>query len=271
MNKVKILHILPTRDMEYGGPIAVAEELSKEMNLQGVKSTIYPFIKKDKSELNFIRKLANIRSEVKKSDLVHIHCLWNFNATIAAYEARRCRIPYLITPHGMLDKWSISRSYWKKKIFMLFFERRNLLKASGVHFLNDEELAESKILNINFKSFVLPNGISKNWSEDVSLFGINSLKLPDLKGRVVILFLGRVHPKKGVDVLLLALSKIINSVPQPHLIIAGPCQSKYKTQLISIIDKNNLSEFVTFTGMVENENKAYLFNVADIFVLHSHQ
>ena len=155
--------------------------------------------------------------------------------------------------------------------FQYFFEKKNLSGSSGVHFLNNEELSEAKDFDINLTPFVLPNGVRKNQESNPSSRAELEKYYPQFKDKILPLFMGRLHPKKGIDLLLVAFSEAVKIVPHMHLIIAGPDENGYKSSLERIIDTYKLSQYVTFMGMVKGKRKFGVLNAADFFVLSSHQ
>jgi glycosyltransferase involved in cell wall biosynthesis len=264
---MRVLHVLPSRAPEYGGPVAVAEALVQELLQQGVEAMIYPPLPGKGEKISF----TQIPMLVRQSNLVHIHGLWNLSATVAAVAARVAGIPYIVTPHGMLDRWSLQKSSMKKKIYGFLFERKNLLAAASLDFLNSEEQDEAKDYGIPFNSFVLPNGVFAEKYAIIPDRIIYSQNYIDLKDKVLALFLGRLHPKKGFDILLPALARAIETVPNLHLLIAGPDEGGYKAVLLDMVNQYSLKEHVTFLGMVQEDAKKEVLAAADFFVLSSHQ
>jgi glycosyltransferase involved in cell wall biosynthesis len=264
---LRILHILPTRSREYGGPVSVAEAMAEEATRQGAICNIYP-PRGDEAGTKGVRALW---CAVRRANIVHIHGLWNLHATVAAAAARWLGIPYVITPHGMLDNWARSRSWLKKQIFGYLFERRNLRRAATVHFLNSEECAEARNYGVQLHTSVLPNGVFVNQFADLPDKTTLSKAYPELEDKVVALFLGRLHPKKGFDLLIPALAHAITTCPQLHLLVAGPDQGGYRSELEAQIRELGLLSRVTFLGMVSGKNKLDALASADFFVLPSHQ
>lgn len=264
---MRILHVLPTRNMEYGGPIAVAESMAEEGARQGLKCAIYPPLY---NEAEAIGLIALCRA-VSRADVVHIHGLWNLNAAIAGGIARSQGVPYIITPHGMLDRWARARSRFKKLVYGYLIERRNLRQAARIHFLNVEECAEAQSLGEPLKTFVLPNGVFADRFDSLPPKTTLSKSYPELEGKVVVLFLGRLHPKKGFDLLFPAFAKALVTCPQLHLLLAGPDQEGYKALLEAQVHAIGLQAHVTFLGMVSGERKLEALSSADFFVLPSHQ
>jgi len=263
---MRILHILPTRSKEYGGPVSVAEAIAEESFRQGVECAIYP-PQSGKSG----KSIQALWSAVRRADVVHIHGLWNLNATLAARLARWSGIPYIITPHGMLDHWALSRSRFKKQVYGFLFERTNLRKAAEVHFLNSEECSEAMSYGEQLNTFVLPNGVFTDRFKSLPYKTKLSKSYPELDGAVTALFLGRLHPKKGFDLLIPAFVQAIRSCPLLHLLVVGPDQRGYRGELEAQIREQDLHSRVTFLGMVSGERKLEVLAAADFFVLPSYQ
>ena len=137
--------------------------------------------------------------------------------------------------------------------------------------MNSEELEEAKDFGVAFASFILPNGIREMQFDNLPLRSELEKKYPYFKGKLLALFLGRLHPKKGVDLLLKALSKTVENVPSIHLIIAGPNENNYRETQEKIIDRHNLTKHVSFMGMVKGRKKLEMLSLSDFFVLPSHQ
>lgn len=265
--QLKVAHILPTLDKKFGGPVSVATEIIHELERQGIHATIYPF----SDTPSRLRNVLDIRKIVENADIVHIHCLWNLNSTAAGFWARKMKKPYVLTPHGMLDTWALRQSTVKKAIFAKLFENRNLRGASKVQFLNDEEHVEAQSFIPNLQSFILPNGVNfERYDAPFDPQGRDA-DLPQLEGKTVALFLGRVHPKKGFDILLPSFAEALKSSPSLHLVIAGPKQAEYESALIELSKSLGILNNITFFGFVQGNQKLALLKRADFFVLPSHQ
>jgi glycosyltransferase involved in cell wall biosynthesis len=263
----RVLHVLPTRAKEYGGPVAVAEALARECRQLGWQASVFPALPDEASPDAARHLLAAVRA----SDMVHVHGLWHPAGTLAAMAARWSNKPYVLTPHGMLDHWALARSRTKKRLYGALFERRNIAGAARLHFLNTEELAEARDYGEAFDPFVMPNGVVVG--DYSALPDRQSLytEVPELQGKVVALFLGRLHPKKGFAALIPALAEAVKSQPDLHLLIAGPDEGGYKAQLDKLIAQHHLSAHVSFLGMVQGQRKLAALAAADFFVLPSHQ
>jgi glycosyltransferase involved in cell wall biosynthesis len=264
---MQILHVLPTRNLEYGGPISVAEAIAEETISQGQACNIYPPCNNNVDK----RGVIALWRAINRADVIHIHGLWNINATLAGFIARRVGIPYVITPHGMLDRWALARSSLKKAAYGYLFERRNLKGAAVVHFLNGEECAEATNFDETLRNFILPNGVFADRFDCLPVKATLSKIYSELQDKVVVLFLGRLHPKKGFDLLLPAFANALVKCPHLHLLLAGPDQGGYKTALEAQVLALGLNSHVTFLGMVSGARKLETLASADFFVLPSHQ
>jgi glycosyltransferase involved in cell wall biosynthesis len=272
---VRVLHVLPTSASEYGGPVRVAEAFCEQLIRGGHEAEIFAAATTRASRhLAYwpgLPALRALQTKLQTLDLVHVHGLWNVPASAAALEARRSNLPFVITPHGMLDRWSLRHHSTRKKLYAALLERRNLDAAAAIHFFNDEERDEAREFGIRAPTFVLPNGVDLERFE--SLPGREALwrQYPNLAHRTLILFLGRLHPKKGLPLLIDALARLTAQRRDVHLLVAGPDESGHRAQLEASVRRHRLQEHVLFTGAVAGEQKRLLLGSADLFVLPSHQ
>ena len=197
---------------------------------------------------------------------MHLHGLWmHASATCLAWRRRTSR-PSIISPHGMLDPWALDSSGWKKRIARRLYEDANLHSASCIHALCDGEMKTIRTLGFRKPVAVIPNGVdlphpAKNGRD---------CKTPaDWHDRRIMLFLGRVHPKKG----LVALVHAWRGVPEAHhdwaLGLAGPDEGGHQREVQFLIDSLNLNESVRFLGPKYGQDKDAWLRRADAFVLPS--
>ena len=214
-------------------------------------------------------------------DFVVVNGLWQYSSFAAWRASRRTGVRYVVFPHGMLDPW-FKRHYplkhLKKWCYWPWGEYRVLRDAAAVFFTAEEERLEAR------KSFWL-----YHCREEIAGFGIEPPptdeaaprhlfleKYPALAGRRLLLFLGRLHEKKGCDLLLHAFHDLLErgpkNSPAPHLVIAGPTDGAYAAAMRELAAKLGLDEqHVTWTGMLAGDLKWSAFRAADFFVLPSHQ
>lgn len=270
---MRVLHVLPTRASAYGGPLRVAEGLAQKLQPHGVACELFPPEGFEPSaRLMFypgVRGSLSLLAAVRRADVVHVHGLWTLPTTAAAACARVLRKPYVLTPHGMLDRWSVRRSATKKKLYAAALERRTLKHAAALHFFNQEEADEASEYTAVPAQFLLPNGVDLAAFDDLPGRDALDRMVPEAKGRTAALFLGRIHPKKGFDVLLPAMAAVAD--PELLLIVAGPDEGGYRAEVEGLAASLGIAGAIRFVGPVEGVEKRTLLGGSDFFVLSSHQ
>lgn len=277
---MKILQVLPTMDSTYGGPVRVAKAMKTGLETLHHHVEMFPLPSElDASMPNHrgflfwpgINALKRLAELIKWADLVHIHGLWTLPTSLAASLAFLYKKPYVMTPHGMLDKWSLQRSRLKKELFAFVWERRNLIRSNALHFLNYDEWGEAPDYVSGHPAFVIPNGIDISGFQDLP--GRVELRemYPQTRNSIVILFLSRIHIKKGLDILVPALKEALGQGLDLHLIIAGPDEGGYRSRVRHLITQAGIGDAVTFAGEVDGIRKKTLLGGSDFFILPSYQ
>ncbi|MFN2176199.1 MAG: glycosyltransferase [Anaerolineales bacterium] len=295
---MKVLHVLGAIYPERGGPAKVAPELCRALVEHNVSATIYttnlnitgylnvplnsPLLKDGVSIYHFpvsisrkygySRQLGRkLRETVKDFDLVHIHSLYMYHSNAAAYSCRKFNIPYIIRPHGTLDPFLRNKSRLKKFIYNFLFEYRNLNHAAAIHYTSqgEKDLAH-KAMNIRSPGIVVPIGINVDEYAELPEKGLFRRKHPEFKNRFLFLFLGRIDFKKGLDILSKSFAKIACLHPDVHLVIAGPDEANYMSQVNGWLSELGVLEKSTFVGMLKGKQKLAAFNDADVFALSSY-
>lgn len=205
--------------------------------------------------------------QVFAPDVVHVHGLWQYTSCLAYQEYRKRNIPYVMSPRGMLDPWAVQNSGLKKKLAAGLYESRNMSNAACMHALNRSEALSIREYGLKQPICVLPNGVNLPSPE---LF--RSGRTEGGKKRVV--FIGRIHPKKGIREMLDAWAKVQKEFPQllddVELIIAGWDDGGYLEALKQHASDLGLLGSVSFPGSVYGDAKIQLLCSADWFVLPSH-
>lgn len=186
-------------------------------------------------------------------DLVHIHGIWCY-AELAAADMH---LPYIVSPHGMLDPWALKNSQWKKKIFAALFEHRVFENAAAIHALCKAEAEETEVFHPGKRIVTIPNGID---------LPPESSPFPAVDGKKELLFLGRLHPKKGAAGLIQAFGQL-----QPEnwrLVIAGWDQNNYAMELHRLAAQFPQADII-FPGPLFGEAKANAFRRSRAFILPS--
>ncbi len=203
-------------------------------------------------------------------DLIHSHGLWMFPNLYARQAATRARLPLIISPRGMVEEWSLGRSRMKKFVAWNVFERRNLASARLFHATSAAEASSLRSLGLRQPIAVIPNGIDLPVINTIPARAVLEQKYPALVGRRWLLFLSRVHPKKGVSELLRAWGELAPRFADWHLIVAGPDPDGYgETTRLEALEQG-IADRVTFTGMIAGAEKECVLGHADLFVLPTH-
>jgi glycosyltransferase involved in cell wall biosynthesis len=210
-------------------------------------------------------KLAKqIASGSKRYDLVHIHSLWNQVATCAAAAARRARLPYVLSPRGMLDQVCLERRRTLKRLYAMLFERRTIEGAALLHFLNDAEAESPRVKWFRFPGhFVASNGIGLTTSAVER--GEFRRRFPGLKDRRLMIFLGRLHPIKGLDLQLQALSLLVRNDPRVLWLLIGPDDGEWQ-RLRKAIQGMGLEEHAQWLGPMMGQERLSALADADVVV-----
>jgi len=206
---------------------------------------------------------------------VIVEGLWQYHSFATWIAMRASSTPYYVFPHGMLDPWFKQRypiKHLKKSLYWPLAEYKLLRDATSVFFTTQDELirSQSSFSPYPIKGTVIGFGAQK--LESPSSMDINEFyaRFPELRGKKTILFFGRLHPKKGVDLLIHAFAKIASYDTKLHLVLAGPICSTYHYSLISLISSLSITHRVTWTGYLSSGLKRAAFGTAGLFSLPSH-
>lgn len=195
--------------------------------------------------------------------IIHNHGLWlPLNHWAARYASQR-QIPMIIQPHGMLEPWALNHRAWKKRIALAMFQRHDLESARALIATSSEEFENIRKLGLRQPIAVIPNGVKID-VKDVSC--MDSSRKSDVIRTV--LFLSRIHPKKGLVNLISAWSKIDSQ--GWRLVVAGSDENGHLQEIKTLAAHLGIEVSVEFVGMVEGELKSRLYRHADLFVLPTH-
>lgn len=203
-------------------------------------------------------------------DLLHVHGIWMYPSMASLGWARATVRPYMITPHGMLDPWAIRHSHWKKRAALWAFEREHLGGAACLHSLCEAEVEAIRALGLRNAICIIPNGVSQPETPAAGKPGWHGRASEDAK---ILLYLGRLHPKKGLVNLLLAWQRFDRRADAGngnwHLTIAGWDQNGHEAELRQLVKRLSISESVRFPGPKFGSEKDALLRSATAFVLPS--
>ena len=303
MHKLKVLHIIPSVATVRGGPSQAVIEMVSALRSQGVDAEIATtndngkdlldvplyeltdqlseygavpirFFPRVSPNIHTVREFAFSRSlttwlwqHITEYDLVHVHAIFSYASTIAMAIARIKKVPYINRPLGQLCTWSLQQSKVRKKIYLKLIERSNLLHSQALHFTAQQELEEFNLLKLNIPSFVLPHGVQiPELISDAQERVRKLLQIPD--HFPILLFMSRIHPKKGLEYLIAALGKLKEY--NFALVIAGSGEPDYVSQIQDLLVTHGISDRTHLVGFVEGEIKNLYLQSADLFALTSH-
>ncbi|NEP62610.1 MAG: glycosyltransferase [Symploca sp. SIO2G7] len=296
---LKVLQIVPSISLVYGGPSQMVRGLSAALASQGVEVTVLTTdsngdagqppldvpieqpVEQDGYQVRYFRcspfrrykfswaLLRWLGQHGQEFDLAHIHALFSPVSTAAATVARNQKLPYILRPLGTLDPADLRKKRWLKQIYGLLLERPNLAKAAGIHFTSVQEAKVSERFGTQTPDLVIPLGVKLPVLPPKGK-ARTELNIPD--AQPLVLFMSRIEPKKGLNLLLPALEQLLVEGINFHFVLAGtnPQDPDYERQIAQQIEASPLSSCTKVTGFVTGELKAGLLQDADLFVLPSY-
>lgn len=219
---------------------------------------------------------ARIRALAQQHDAVIIEGIWQYHAYAAWRALRGSPIPYFIYTHGMLDPW-FKRAYplkhLKKWTYWPWADYRVLRDATAVLFTTEQErrLAHQTFWLYKANELVVGYGTSAPPPDAERQRQAFLQRFPQLRGQLLLLFLSRIHPKKGVDLLIQAFAAVAHAEPRLQLVIAGPDQVGWQAALQQQAAALGIADRITWPGMLSGELKWGAFRCAKLFCLPSHQ
>jgi glycosyltransferase involved in cell wall biosynthesis len=288
---MNIVHIISGLDPRYGGSTAAVAGLARAQHLRGLRIHVISSFRSgdstsvaDTLQRNGVKvtmvgptvgRLCRhpaiseaVRRATDDADVVHIHALWEEIQHRAARAASATGVPYIFTPHGMLDPWALRQRRWRKKLYMAWRLRSDLNKAACIHFTAEIERDRTNTLHLHPPSLTEANGIDLREFADLPEKGRFRQKYDIPADRPVVLFLSRLHPKKGLDVLIPAFAAI--SSAGATLVVAGPDDDGYSAAVQKLIVKHQLQRRVLLPGMLKGRDRIEALVDADLFVLTSY-
>jgi len=201
-------------------------------------------------------------------DLIHSHGLWMYPGIYARRLARKARLPFVISPRGMLDEWSLAYNPIRKRLALAAYERRNLRAASLFHATSEMEALAIRRAGLTQPIAVIPNAVMPSADTERVAREVLERTFPELRGKRWLVYMGRLHPKKGLPMLLEAWANVIAASPDWHLLLAGPDLTGYGAQLRQSLSMHPvLGATVSLLGMLEGPEKKCALQNADLFVL----
>lgn len=329
---MKVLHVIPSVAERYGGPSQAIRGMCRALVKQGHEVTVFttnidgPYdldvpldhpVEMDGVKIRYFQVqrprsysfsfplVKAIKEEAGRFDLVHIHSIFNWPITPAAFFCRKLNVPYIVRPCGMLDPiplkkayesgWAPTsiylkqrflkrqyfkgrylkslynrRSYLKKILYLVFMEKRNLEGAAAIHFTSVPEMMATQPYRIGAPAFVVPLGVDLNDGREVVAAKDFRKQHANLDGKKIVLFLSRVDAKKGLDLLIPALGSLGERFNDFVFVLAGNGSADYEKQVRKLLHDYRLADRTILTGFVQGAAKWSILRAASIFVLPSY-
>jgi glycosyltransferase involved in cell wall biosynthesis len=295
---MKILHLTATLDPEAGGPAEGVRQSALALAALGHHVETASLDAPDASFLaafraNFALPVAALgpgRGKFGRTphavpwllehgprfDAVIVNGLWQYHGFAAWQALRQAGVRYYVFPHGMLDPW-FKRTYpikhLKKWAYWPWAEYRVLRDAQAVLFTTEEEriLARQSFWLYRAREKVVSYGTGKPPGDLARHADAFRAAYPELAGRRIVLFLGRIHPKKGCDLLIRAFADVAHELPETQLVFAGPGGDDVMASLRAVAERSGVADRITWTGMLQGELKWGALSASDVFALPSHQ
>lgn len=307
---MKILHVIASLSPRYGGPSGACPEMCREFARRGHEVTVYTTMvhgddfrdvplerpeSRDGYQIRYFPAwrilrdyrfspalLRALREDVRKFDLLHVWAVYCFPAAAAAYICRRSRVPYLLLPHGSLDPYLVARHAHRKWLYTRLVAADIFRHAAAIQFCSTEELRQSaKWMAENClpegqpgwpELAVIPPPVAVEWLAPESPGSRERFleKFPELAGKKIVLFFGRLSFKKGMDILAEAFVKVARERDDVHLLVAGPDPEGFGGKIRARLRAAGISEKATFSGLLVGEERFAPLRLATVFVLPSY-
>jgi glycosyltransferase involved in cell wall biosynthesis len=295
--RIRALHVIPSLSVKHGGPSYAARAVARALVSVDVDVTIattddngsdarlkVPIgtsLEEEGTHVYYFRRnilpykvsfgLARwLKSNVAKFDVVHVHALFSFSSTVAARAARRHRVPYVVRPLGVLNRWGLENHHaFLKQISLRLVELPIMRDAAVIHYTSEAEKLEASRISDSIASqksavIPLPIEITKGNPEDFRR------RFPQVAGHKVVFFVSRIDEKKGIELLLDAFAEVRRKLSDTVLVVAGDGAANYVQKLSQRAKELAISETVIWTGHLDGAIKWGAFAAADLFVLPSY-
>jgi glycosyltransferase involved in cell wall biosynthesis len=211
------------------------------------------------------RSRAFLGRAVNDADVLQVHGIWTGHTYATMKFASKFGKPVIVSAHGMLDEWALRHRKWKKLPYSALVERPNLSRATCLRALTGVEARNYRSFGLKSPVAVIPNGVDA--PDDASLREFLQ-QHPQLEGKKLLLFLGRLHKKKGVDLLAKAWEMVSSQLPDCHLVIAGPDDGALGASLRRDVAAS-CANSITFSSLLTGSMKWSAFAAATAFILPS--
>src|SRR5215218_7208616 len=282
---MRVLHVIPSVSERSGGPATAIVPMCRAVMQQGIDVQLLSttdglsethdgveykgvpaifFQPQFGASFKYSRQLASwLNANIQNFDLAHTHAVFNHSSVAASQACRKAGVPYIIRPLGTLDPWSMTQKSLRKRLFWQLSGKRMLREAAAVHYTSEvEKLSTERHLHLNHGK-VIALGIDANISNSNGHF----------RDEPYVLVLSRLHPKKGLDVLVDAFELLMQAgkLPRWRLVLAGDGPADYVSKLKAKVAASPQRDRIVFTGWLDDDRKHAVLGGASLLALPSHQ
>lgn len=251
------------------GPGILPVPINQEVVENGVRIQYFQ-VQSPRSFCFSLPLMQYLRKIIQNYDVVHLHSVYLFPIAVAGYLCIKYKVPYVFAPHGALDPYLYNRHRYRKAIAEKVYHDYIVKNASIIHFITKDEQILAEKYCFGVRGCVVPIGL--NVDSYIYKISQNSIlsRFPELNGKKIILFLGRINFKKGLDILVDAFAAVAGELKDVHLLLAGPDDDGYGKKVASWLKNKNIMEKATFAGMLLGNEKLEAFHRSSVFVLPSY-
>ena len=299
---MKVLSVIPSYEpaWAFGGTVTATSNLCKGLAKKGIDVTVYTTDADGKGghldvPLNepidlggvkvwyfhcdlfpkkafYSRGLAlKLKNTITNFDLIEVSAMWQWIQINVKNFCNKNKIPYIIIPHNSLSQYTVNlKKKFHKKIFWELFIKETVRKSSALRFLTEEERELSLNSTLSMPSFIVPNGVDINkYKNDPKLkFSLRrSLRIKN--NDIVLLFVGRIHPDKNIELVIKALSRIKQNIPFVLILIGPVVDKNYYKFLNRMIDDGKLKNKIKWLHYIPNYEMFKYYSIADMLILIS--
>jgi glycosyltransferase involved in cell wall biosynthesis len=294
---MKILTVIPSIGSVYGGPSKSVVELAEATANQGINVDLvttnangdqtldvplHTWTEHNNIRIQYFSYLGWqdykwsfalgkwLFQHIKDYDLVHINAVFSLTNLPAYWACQFHQVPYIVTPRGMLEPWALSYKARKKRIYFNLLEHPALQKASAIQVLATNEAERIQPLQLDSPLVTVPNGIHRYHFDPPASAELFQQQFSHLRDKKLVLFLGRIDPKKGLDLLAPAFAQVHQQFHESHLVVAGPDNVGYLPTAQKLCQDAGCQDAVTFTGMLTGDLKYAALTAASVYVAPSY-
>jgi len=295
---MKILHVIPSVSPKRGGPSFTVRNMAEGLAARGINVEIATTDDDEVGRLpnaplngvrlengvpvRYFRKQSEfylfswpltqwLATHARDYDVLHLHALFSYPVMPAAFFAHQAKRPYILRPLGVLNRYGMeNRRPLLKQLSFSLLDSYILRHATRVHYTAEDERQQAAILGVPHRSIVIPLGIDLSPFTESTKDNWLANHTPHFIGRQIILFLSRIDPKKGLDLLIPAFAELRQMRDNVGLVIAGDGSPDYITTLQQMASDLGVTEDIYWAGFVAGREKCAVYRAADLFVLPSY-